>query len=80
MAPTMTAERSFGFSGVGDPRIRPSNANMPPSPRLSAFRTKPTYLMLTTMVNDQKIREATPKRLVWLIATASGPLKHSRTA
>ena len=43
---------------------------MPPSPSLSAFKMKITYLMVTTMVRDQKIRDMTPRRLAWVRAMA----------
>jgi hypothetical protein len=33
---------------------------MPPSPSLSAFITRPTYLTVTMIVTAQKIRETTP--------------------
>ena len=53
-------------------------AKIPPSPALSARVMKSMYLILTTMINDQKIKETTPKtfapftgRLVALKHTAS---------
>ena len=33
---------------------------IPPSPSLSAFITRPTYLTVTISVTDQKIRETMP--------------------
>ena len=36
------------------------SAMIPPSPSLSAFITRPTYLRLTISVTDQKISETTP--------------------
>ena len=36
------------------------SASVPPSPLLSARMTKITYLIVTTMISAQKIRETTP--------------------
>ena len=80
IAPQKTAERTRLGSFAREPAIRPSSAKMPPSPRLSARRMNPTYLTVTTMVSDQKIRDTTPNRLISFRAIACGPLKHSRTA
>ena len=53
---------------------------MPPSPSLSALRMKVTYLMVITMVRDQKMRDITPTMLPWVMAMACMPWKHSLTA
>jgi hypothetical protein len=42
---------------------------MPPSPRLSARRTKATYLKETMKLTDQKISEVTPMMLSGLGGT-----------
>jgi len=36
------------------------SARMPPSPRLSAYKMKITYLIVTTMMSDQKTSDSTP--------------------
>jgi len=36
------------------------SAMIPPSPRLSARITKPTYLIETTMINDHRISDRIP--------------------
>ena len=43
-------------------------AMIPPSPWLSARMTRRTYLRVTMIVTDQKIRETTPKTL-WTLAS-----------
>jgi len=50
--------------------IRPRRAKIPPSPLLSASRIKTTYLILITMVSDQKIRERVPRRFALVSAMA----------
>src|SRR4030042_682515 len=52
---------------------------MPPSPSLSAFKIKITYLIRTTIVRDQKMRDMTPRRLAGVRAMAWVPWKHSLT-
>ncbi len=58
----------------------PRRAKMPPSPWLSMRVTNPTYLMVTTTVSDQKMRDMTPRMLVGEMAMAWVPWKHSLTA
>ncbi len=53
---------------------------MPPSPRLSARMMKPMYLMLITMISDQKTSESTPKILSGVAGMAWFPWKASRRA
>ena len=52
---------------------------MPPSPSLSAYKMNPTYLIKTTTVKDQKIKDMTPIKLAWVRAMAWWPWKHSLT-
>ena len=58
-APMATARtRGDIFSPWAD--TNPRRAKIPPSPWLSARRINDMYLMLTTMVRDQKMRDMTP--------------------
>ena len=55
----------------GEPlRISVINAMMPPSPSLSARRTRVTYVIVTTIITDQKINEMIPN--TWSVLTATG--------
>ena len=53
-------------------RIRAINAMIPPSPSLSARITSRTYVMVTTIVTDQKISEMIPKILSSVTLTGWG--------
>jgi hypothetical protein len=57
--------------------ISADNAKMPPSPSLSARNKITKYLMEMTKINDQNIKDSTPKILSESIAT---PLSDSRNA
>src|SRR6266536_2629137 len=53
-------------------RIRAISAMIPPSPSLSARITSSTYVIVTTIVTDQKISEMTPKMLSSVTLTGCG--------
>jgi len=58
--PPMANARVRGDILFASCNINPMRAKIPPSPSLSARRKKITYLMLTTMIRDQKISDMTP--------------------
>jgi hypothetical protein len=52
---------------------------VPPSPALSARRTKIRYFTDTRMISDQKINDRTPRTLPGVTAMPCVPEKHSRS-
>jgi hypothetical protein len=56
------------------------SARIPPSPRLSARRTKDRYLNVTTNVIAQNTSDRTPRTFASVGATPCGPAKHSFSA
>ncbi|KAF5034314.1 hypothetical protein DSECCO2_597450 [anaerobic digester metagenome] len=72
IARTWRCPRSLGRSSI--------SAKMPPSPRLSAAVMNSTYLMVMTIVRDQKMSESTPSTLSGVTAMACMPWKHSLMA
>lgn len=59
---------------------RASIAKTPPSPSSSARMMNKAYLMLTTNMSDQKIRDTNPRTFWGVGATAKWPVKHTLTA
>src|SRR6266487_1210945 len=77
-APKMPSAASTTFArrppGRARLRIRAINAMIPPSPSLSARITSRTYVIVTTIVTDQKISEMIPKMLSSVTLTGWGSL------
>ena len=70
MEAPMTPSRKT--SGVRRPSARVASAvkdSVPPSPLLSARSRISTYLMVTTTISDQRIRESTPST----VSRVTGP-------
>jgi hypothetical protein len=74
----LTGAHSFQLVLAVDSRVL--NASTPPSPRLSARKTMPTYLMEMTSTSDHTISDSRPRMLVSLTARPCAGLKHSRKA
>ena len=60
--------------------ISASSARLPPSPLLSARMMIVTYLSVTMIIIDQKIRLSTPKMWSWSGTSVWWPAKVSRKA
>ena len=63
--PSSTSPRVQRRSPCAEREISASSARLPPSPLLSARMMIATYLIVTTIIIDQKIRLSTPNTLKW---------------
>jgi hypothetical protein len=63
-----------------DREIKASKARLPPSPLLSARMMMETYLIVTTIIIDQKIRLSTPSTFDALGSSVWWPANVSRKA